>query len=1287
MVHLSSQVVPCLSTTARPGPWFFFCWLSRHSNDRAFARKFLVGKRIKNPHCPVVTRRTGHEAEERQRGVGLALFVKCLLSVLCVGVILLPVLPRRSGTTSAFSRRNCLSDVKSLATRERQCTGVPEIIWKWWCLPGMIDIVSLLGWEGLSTGPEEFRISTDFNGYRLLQIVDNWDPTNLLQFPVTLASGRLQSAEGSGEAPQDYPSSRTPSVQREKPRLQPSSQIITRPHGSCFRGGDMSGADSVFGDMSRYFERLCCFPFSESVGTVNCWDEHNSIEKCCSVANRLFGKIKNDDPPGFLLDPIPDRRQNKEWRELAIPEMMAETWNNGAKTGIARSPYWQITGKNSAKSGALSVTELVGCGSNNDTKENSWSSSATNIENKCKAALSTRGEGSFARDFIRSKGDYSAGKGDSPVVGSDMMQEQVSSSSSADNHSVVLEEPTEQQVDLDPGQGQCLRGCNLDFVITSWIKVNSALFYDRYHRAVAAWKTKQHNDKYSAAGKNETGRSAGRTVGSTTDEVHSKNHEEDVTVPEDHGVGGRTNIDGHAAPESTFFESSAFGLLLRLFGGEDPRITRSMNGLHVQRSPDDGYDHHDGSSSGGVHPGDSETAVGGEDSSARGEWVNGNAFTNQLVEETFEAIREHGEGIGSFAENLQKTTAKQQPCILGRLLAFFYSSRHMMVKDFVEMTTLPLPTSQSPNNNNPDHANTDDHAEAKIGSEPPLATTTLLRPSTYDAVQQVTAEALRYLNMCDLSEEVMFEVTGTTASHMRWVIASMDPESRLAASVVVSNDNNFQNHDSPSSTSLPSTKQQLASDSSSNVDLRPLIAENSFSNTRKAVIDFGSAGGLDALWAAALGYDVISVEGDQRRKRLIQKRLKRLQPHSRHLQADQNLLEKVVGSLGGSSTSDSPSDDPSPTQFAPNNTFIGFQGRENSPQQPQSTSRRRPHRVDLSGSSSSSSGDTQDQLDTSVGTPSSESLTTDDTPVVFGNPVVTSARFGNHIIMADRYIKPGFNNMTFDVRDGLSGVETDEDLSEAVSCHEVLRTAADLGWDVEAVKIDLEGMDHACFKSILWNTHKAANTYKEAVTVVHSEGKREMENDHVVANKNRLLPYRLPQFISVEVFDSSTTLAIMRLGRIHGYTHWKLVEQGGYWRSVSWPALRGGDGTFGLPSPLDISTTFGEILEQGQRYIWSESGSGPLGDQAVDWLVGPKWREIRLHQKDVQNDYLPVLWELQIAHPTEWRKQHSKHQENASPSSESEMTVVEHFRRFLHQHDRSRSVRFDLHMRRADEED
>jgi hypothetical protein len=180
-----------------------------------------------------------------------------------------------------------------------------------------------------------------------------------------------------------------------------------------------------------------------------------------------------------------------------------------------------------------------------------------------------------------------------------------------------------------------------------------------------------------------------------------------------------------------------------------------------------------------------------------------------------------------------------------------------------------------------------------------------------------------------------------------------------------------------------------------------------------------------------------------------------------------------------------------------------------------------------------------------------------------------------------------------------------------------MRMARALNFDVESIKIDLEGMDLSCFKSILYNTHQVYSRKEEWVFDSDEFGPKWIEN----SNRNRtststsstdsssgssaydsgssgtsitssgrysrpLLPhlphrsYELPKYVSIEVFDVPIAYEVLSIAFQHGYKSWKLVEQSGYYRSICAAHFRGEDGTFGFASPLVLRTTFGKIVSR-----------------------------------------------------------------------------------------------------------
>jgi hypothetical protein len=172
--------------------------------------------------------------------------------------------------------------------------------------------------------------------------------------------------------------------------------------------------------------------------------------------------------------------------------------------------------------------------------------------------------------------------------------------------------------------------------------------------------------------------------------------------------------------------------------------------------------------------------------------------------------------------------------------------------------------------------------------------------------------------------------------------------------------------------------------------------------SKKAVIDFGAAGGLDTLWHAALGYNVIALEADQRRKPLLAKRFWRLEDFKSL--NDREILDDMVGdwngavTVGGGVVTDVDSDN------AGLNTFLnGDTSTDNG-----------SFEFTVDGQGEATSTDNHIQSGEIKYHSRARNLRKKS---IFGNHVTTTRSFGNHIVLADRYLKAA-RNSTFDATRG-----------------------------------------------------------------------------------------------------------------------------------------------------------------------------------------------------------------------------------------------------------------------------
>ncbi|CAD7966808.1 unnamed protein product, partial [Amoebophrya sp. A120] len=131
-----------------------------------------------------------------------------------------------------------------------------------------------------------------------------------------------------------------------------------------------------------------------------------------------------------------------------------------------------------------------------------------------------------------------------------------------------------------------------------------------------------------------------------------------------------------------------------------------------------------------------------------------------------------------------------------------------------------------------------------------------------------------------------------------------------------------------------------------------------------------------------------------------------------------------------------------------------------------------------------------------------------------------------------------------------------------------------------AVKIDLEGLDLTCFQQILQST-----------------------------------PLLLrPNYISIEVFTRQTAIRAIAFAVQKGYEYVKFVEQSSYYRLICNPQIRGTDKSYGTRrTQRRIFSDNGHRvsrIEQGPE-CFAESGSGPVGENALDYMSGLRWRKLR----------------------------------------------------------------------------
>eukprot|EP00392_Amoebophrya_sp_AT5.2_P005754 g5764.t1 len=154
-----------------------------------------------------------------------------------------------------------------------------------------------------------------------------------------------------------------------------------------------------------------------------------------------------------------------------------------------------------------------------------------------------------------------------------------------------------------------------------------------------------------------------------------------------------------------------------------------------------------------------------------------------------------------------------------------------------------------------------------------------------------------------------------------------------------------------------------------------------------------------------------------------------------------------------------------------------------------------------------------------------------------------------------------------------------------------------------AVKIDLEGLDLKCFRDILGTA--------PALAVVSAKNNNKGSTPSLASTMTSST--LLPRVISIEVFSAEVAMESIRTAVRKGYRWIKFVEQSAYFRLICNPRIRGRDGVYGAPrTQRRIFSDNGyriSRIEKGPE-CYAESGSGPLGDNALDYITGPEWRRL-----------------------------------------------------------------------------
>lgn len=98
--------------------------------------------------------------------------------------------------------------------------------------------------------------------------------------------------------------------------------------------------------------------------------------------------------------------------------------------------------------------------------------------------------------------------------------------------------------------------------------------------------------------------------------------------------------------------------------------------------------------------------------------------------------------------------------------------------------------------------------------------------------------------------------------------------------------------------------------------------------------------------------------------------------------------------------------------------------------------------------------------------------------------------------------------------------------------------------------------------------------------------------------------------------------------------------------------------------------------------------SGPLGDDALDWMVGPRWRRLDAHigtmglgGNSLDSDFMGLVGEIGITQSIFDGDSHGSRMTRESTSFDEELTYI------LFSHDTVNVYRFDLHLMRDEDFD
>ncbi|CAD7955415.1 unnamed protein product [Amoebophrya sp. A25] len=476
-------------------------------------------------------------------------------------------------------------------------------------------------------------------------------------------------------------------------------------------------------------------------------------------------------------------------------------------------------------------------------------------------------------------------------------------------------------------------------------------------------------------------------------------------------------------------------------------------------------------------------------------------------------------------------------------------------------------------------------------------------------------ELLDALSECDLDELELYRMTRISRAHVHWTMSAFSETLRTLltdSSVLAQRRQELKvstggaayaaqqvsvRVDSPGppgkvevlrikSPGLKAATQSEASNRATGYTGKPLV-EGRYG--REYVLDLGAAGGLDTTYALTLGYRVEAVEGGRKALQVLQ---------NRHMQSNfPNHLETQMIHIV-----------PSRNETFRRVESSGWMTVARTNEQAKKI-------VEESRALYRAQYERGRRLQDKGVTPSGEGTTTAIKGQGKSNKVNDGVVAQEHQALDDSASPMTGQASTVNNDEPLlrDVIQPTLDFNKTRTCHEYYREIAQKhGWrGAVSVKIDLEGLDLGCFKQLLQlgrlplgvRSEEAARPEVDLEDAATPNGQKSYSTSATL----------LPQFISLEIFSIETAIGAIRAAFEKGYRYMKIVEQSAYFRLICNQRMRGRDGVYG--NPRRQQRIFSSDGRKVSRMVmgpmcFTESGSGPPGDDALDYMTGPLWRRI-----------------------------------------------------------------------------